>query len=386
MADPLPSEGTPDLPSAGPICDTCKKPDLSNVTWEDGAKNFFSTYFAAPRMWPIGYILGSPYSPFRAERDMPSTNWRNAFEDLLALENGRGMIPEQDRKAEDEHAVRALFDSASYFITRCNRSLDDNKRREAETRLRLQQAEEHREKHAVQAITEYLLPWLESDNQRHIAHAREEKASFDALKDWPASHLRMRGQWITSLISSGALPGWKSRMYSTTLGQAMDYSKRNSPPDLDASFTISELELQQVFGEGHPYDFRDPLEFPTLADAMVLLHGERPPTYPEIPNDPFKKFRPSHSSILHQSTECDLIKMPDGSIGPKVKILNTLVDGDPEAKEFVHNPVGVFEETKGAELSMMMLRTAIGGTFDPQLKRAEELLSRDDSQAVSNLI
>ncbi|KAL8854163.1 MAG: hypothetical protein Q9221_001085 [Calogaya cf. arnoldii] len=386
MADPLRCEEEPNLPSAGPICDTCKKPDMSNMTWEDGAKNFFSTYFAAPRMWPIGYILGSPYSPFSVERDIESKNWRNAFEDLLALESGRGMIPEQDRKAEHEHAVRTLFESASYFITRCNRSLDDNKRREAETRLRLQQAEDHKEKHVVEAITDYLLPWIESDNQRHIANAQEEKASFELLRNLPASHLMMRGQWITSLITSGALPGWKSAICSTTVGQAMDYSKRNSPPDLDASFTISELELQQVFAEGHPYDFRDPPEFPTSAAVKDLLGGPDPPTYPEIPNDPFEKFRPSNSSIIHQSTECDLIKMPDGSIGPKAKILNTLVDGRTEAKEFVHNPVGVLEETKGAEWSMMMMRVAIGGTSDPRLKRAEELLYGHDSQEVSNLI
>lgn len=39
-------------------------------------------------MGPLGYILHSQYSPFRLETEYPSRNWRDAFEDLLALDLG----------------------------------------------------------------------------------------------------------------------------------------------------------------------------------------------------------------------------------------------------------------------------------------------------------
>lgn len=385
MATPQPPEETPVFPSAGPGCDTCKKPDMSNMTWEDGAKNFFSTYFATPRMWPIGYILGSPYSPLRAEVEMPSKNWRNAFEDLLALKSGRGMIPEKDRKAEDEHTARKRFELASFSISECNHLLDYNKKLEASYLESRQWAVEHKEQHVVQTITNDLLPWIKSKNQRLIANAQRTKADYDTSKDWTASCSKLRGQWVASLITSGALPDWRSGMYNSTDGPVMAFSKRNSPPNLDASFSISELELQQVFEEGLPYDFRSPALL-SLAATKALI--ERPHTTPksELPNDPMERFRPSKSSIIHQSTECDLIKMPDGSIGPKAKIQTTLADGTTEAKEFEDNPVGVLEEIQGAHRSMTMMLGAVEKMLrgpDEPLKRAAKVTIGDESQVVS---
>lgn len=36
-------------------------------------------------MWPLGYILSSPYSPFYLEKQMPDREWRDAFEDRKYL-------------------------------------------------------------------------------------------------------------------------------------------------------------------------------------------------------------------------------------------------------------------------------------------------------------
>lgn len=41
-------------------------------------------------------------------------------------------------------------------------------------------------------------------------------------------------------------------MYNSTDGPVMAFSERKSPPNLDASLSISELELQQVFEEEIP--------------------------------------------------------------------------------------------------------------------------------------
>ncbi|KAL8834632.1 MAG: hypothetical protein Q9176_007381 [Flavoplaca citrina] len=130
------------------------------MTWDEGVKNFFSTYFATRRMWPIGYILGSPYSPLRAELEMPSKNWRDAFEDLLALENGRDMIREDIRKAEDDHGARRVFNFASFAIAKCNHDLNENQKLEAEYRATREEAVKHNDHRIPQSITDDLLPYV----------------------------------------------------------------------------------------------------------------------------------------------------------------------------------------------------------------------------------
>lgn len=100
MSDSIGSdEEALEYPSFGATCESCKRPDASNMTWQDGVKHFFSNFLASPRMGPIGYILNSPYSPLRLERQIPYKDWRDPFEDLLAIDAGRGMISKEDRKA-----------------------------------------------------------------------------------------------------------------------------------------------------------------------------------------------------------------------------------------------------------------------------------------------
>ena len=111
------------LPSFGAACHSCGRPDTSNMTWNDGYKHFFSTFCATPRMWPVGYILDSPYSPLRVERDMPSRNWRDAFEDLLAHDAVGALIPDEVRKAQDEYAAKDRFESANRAIVVTNHNL-----------------------------------------------------------------------------------------------------------------------------------------------------------------------------------------------------------------------------------------------------------------------
>ena len=65
-----------------------------------------ATYFASPRMWPLGYILGSTYSPLNLEQQLPNFNWRDRFEDLLAFESGKQMISAVSRQNEAVTASR----------------------------------------------------------------------------------------------------------------------------------------------------------------------------------------------------------------------------------------------------------------------------------------
>jgi len=73
------------------LCDQCGAPsswaDLSqrNLTWGDNLRLHITSYHLSPRMWPLGYILSSPYSPFYLEQQMPDREWRDALEDRKYL-------------------------------------------------------------------------------------------------------------------------------------------------------------------------------------------------------------------------------------------------------------------------------------------------------------
>ncbi|KAL8668716.1 MAG: hypothetical protein Q9168_006663 [Polycauliona sp. 1 TL-2023] len=380
MATPTQSEATPDFPSAGPPCETCKQPDMSNMSWDDGTKNFFSLLFAAPRMWPIGYIMNDSYSPLRVERDMPAKNWRDAFEDLLALENGREMISPQKRKAEDEFVARWRFEHASFSIQQCNHNLHENKKWEESVRVARQRAVKYKDHDVVETTTNDLLPWIQSQNDYQITRAQQVKASYDLCQSWTASRLKAYGHWIASLMDSGTLPGWKWSMGNSADGAVMSFGKRNSPGHVDdAGISMSELELQQIFEQGQPHGFGSPAWLPPAA-IRALRDGTYDPQYEDLPNDPNKKFRPSASSILLQQAECNLVKLPDGSTVPSVKVENLLADGTTETKHFVQDSAGLLKEVMDAQTSMGMMREAVlsmfGGPSDA-LKRAHKIIVED---------
>ncbi len=94
-----------------------------NLTYRESLLDCFKRYFASPRMWPIGYIGVSPYSPLSLEREMPSRNWRDAFEDLLALESGGEMIDYESREKEAITAERLWREELFEGVSTVNRQL-----------------------------------------------------------------------------------------------------------------------------------------------------------------------------------------------------------------------------------------------------------------------
>ena len=94
----------------------------NNLSWSDSVKFQMATYFASPRMWPLGYILGSPYSPLYLEQQFPDLNWRDRFEDLLALESGT-MISARSRQNEAVTAARIRNESVHNDISHINQEV-----------------------------------------------------------------------------------------------------------------------------------------------------------------------------------------------------------------------------------------------------------------------
>ena len=351
----------PSYPSFGTPCDHCNRPDTSNMTWTDGVKNFFSNFNATPRMGPLGYILGSAYSPLVLERDMPHRNWRDAFQDLLALDTGGNMIPNELRKAEDAFVAKERYDYTSETISMCNTLLREwekiDKRFERICKLTS-------DTHGHPFVGDRIRAMRKQDTENIIAHAKKTQSDYEAVKDASASSQKSHGQWITSLMSSGALPGWYWVEQTSVDGPYMGFSRTKAPPELEASITITEKELSEQFVHGQAQKIGSPQGLPpdrlqALRDGAIEAPRSR--------IGPKRLFSPGISSTLMQTGTTETFKRPDGSRGTKVTIRNQLVDGRMVEKEYIQQPAKVLEEIVNARKSMAHLGLLLveGPQVDP---------------------
>ncbi|KAL8988192.1 MAG: hypothetical protein Q9177_002694 [Variospora cf. flavescens] len=374
--DMTPDGQPPDFPSAGATCETCKRPDLSNMTWHDGVKNFFSTYHAAPRMWPIGYIMGSPYSPFKLERAMPSHNWRDAFEDLLAIESGGTMIGEESRKIENQLSAHYHFESSSYLISLCNSNLQHYHRLTQKYSDFRQAALQSKDHQAADSISRNVLARLKTTRDVFVAAAQSARAEHELHKDSSASQRRDRGEWMASLITSGAVPYWKWQAMSCSAGLLMSFYKTGVSPEMDAGISTTELELQDTIEKGKPFGFGSPVPLPRSAIHM-LLDGT---AYADLrlPSSLSETLTKSKSSIVVQSGGTEMVTLPDGSTGPRVTIKNLHADGSRTTKEFVQKPRELFEEVASTRLITSLMQNQIVTKLQDTPSALSELMEAMD--------
>ena len=280
-----------EYPSFGAACESCKRPDVSNMNWQDGVKNFFSIYFASPRMGPIGYILNSPYSPFRLERQIPEKNWRDRFEDLLTIDAGRGMISDEDRRAETAAIMKNRYESTSESIKMLNGMVRDNLKSESTVLKMRNDAAKASGLETVKILDEELAE-IGSARERLISDAQQDKAGFESIKNSTASNIKPRGYWLASLTTSGALPGWFSITQAGLEGEVTTLSRYNAPPELQASIVISEYELVQIFEQGQPHSFSASTPLPQN-QLNALANGSLKLEYHDKENSLYKEFEPS---------------------------------------------------------------------------------------------
>ncbi|KAL8828864.1 MAG: hypothetical protein Q9170_006419 [Blastenia crenularia] len=335
-------------------------------------------------MWPIGYIMDNSYSPFRIERELPSMNWRDAFEDLLALEAGRPMIREEYRQAEAEFYSRYNFKHANYMISSINSLLLDRQKSRTKAQVLLKAAEEKGDVEAKDNLTQRLFPALKTDEERLITEAQRARDIFEVNTGAPASKLKPRGQWMASLMSSGALPDWNWSAVITSDGPVVVFDKLS---DSGAGFSTSELELIEGCEQGQPHKFGTPCPLPTVAMRAAIEHPYV--LAPDMPEDPFRSLRASKSSILGHGAVTEQIKLRDGSIGFKTIITNYLVNGATVKKEFTGEPVKLLEEIEHARLSMTSMRVAVetlsagSPTLSPLEQALKEWMNRPGAKALA---
>lgn len=137
-------------------------------------------YFAGPRMWPLGYILGSPYSPLHLERQIPNLNWRDRFEDLLALESGEKMISAVSRQKEAATASRIRNETAHEDMSEINQTLQRNQDYIVILQKLREIAVRKKNTAVVSIIDNEALPGQKQSSELAIAHG---KVVIDGLVD-----------------------------------------------------------------------------------------------------------------------------------------------------------------------------------------------------------
>ena len=345
-------------------CDKCGAPAswadkyTSNLTWQQSLQAHLDTYFLSPRMWPIGYITRSPYSPLRLEVEMPKqTNWRDAFEDLLALESGGHMISLERRKKEAKLAKRQWYSRVSREISIINHQIKFG----AEFLSLIKRIHDVAARKKLTELFEQmnlLIPPREASLNQSIANGRIIVKNFEerVRENLPASAYKMKGQWIVSLVSSGALPGWSGRVLESSDGfqVALRTRERNLEDDDFDGQIMTEAELDKQFDEGIPMQLGSPdwstddgsYPEPQIVSAEVhKIIGE-------------VRFR-YRSSILSQLVAAERTKSGKQDLPSKVVLTTNFTDGAREVNEIVDDCCKIMEENERVYDSMNARNFAI---------------------------
>ena len=353
--------GQPSGPDPGSVlCDNCKKSVLEpsqnpeNIPYRERMRQVKKEWLLSPGMWPVGYLIGSPYSPFRVEQELPKRDWRNAFEDLLALESGGDMISHESRKQEKAVAAKLNWERASSCIEKLNKL----NARDAHSFNLMETAFSAAKSQGNQIDPSVVSWWNEKQKmvkemvQRRVALAEAFKAREETRREWSASSRKERGQWMASLITSSALRGWKSTLEDSEEGALINLVALEPPNGI----SFSERELHDHFEDGKPLD--DGVPGPPMyeisyrpsvvpvEDHQFVDDGSssQPP-----PDEPTIVSRiPERPCFCGQTTVAERITLPNGKMATKVIMQNYLTNGEFEEKVITQEPGKVLEEVEKA--------------------------------------
>lgn len=329
-------------------------------------------------MWPLGYILGSEYSPLLLEQQCPNLNWRDRFEDLLALESGKKMISAVSRQKEAATASRIRNESVHDDISHVNQELQ----RSQDYNVLLQKLREvsvrRNNLHIVSVIDDEATPHEKKRSETTIANGKVLIRHLKNLQNKPASSYKSRVPWIASLVSSGAMQGWESAVYDSADGWMADVHKADGSGD---GQIFSEMDLAMIFHYDRPLDFRIPtwsthegsyvdVYYPRVDD--LCPDGDADPdaqdTYSTIDN-----IRPS---ILSQLTKVQQKKSWNGSVETRIVLKNRFTNGEEQEKTITNDASKVLEEVERFHASVKERHRAISfAIWDLQYRKQQDALT-----------
>ena len=303
-------------------------------------------------MWPVGYIIGSSYSPLQLEVEIPGRNWRDAFEDLISLETGGQIISNESREKEAEVTVRLFRQDGSDAISQVNEKLERQSKqmsllqraRKLATLANMSDKGSELDKEALQIKmrSQELI-----DVGQEIIFRLQELEQVDKLEQ--SSRGMKRGHWIASLFSRGALPGWQSKLLDSADGPYWYFFKNDGEGD---GQSLTESELSSYFEGGRPLEVGHP-DWSTESGRYpeVEQRYDVSPDDNSIVRTEFK-VPPLPHSISIQAIGSERTKLPNGLFSTNVKIWNRYTDGREEEKEIVDDTGKVLEEVKKAMVAM----------------------------------
>lgn len=364
MASPSDTE-QPTAPNPGSVlCDKCKKSVLEpsqnaeNISLEDRIRQIRVEWRLSPRMWPVGYLIESPYSPFRVEQELPKHNWRNAFEDLLVLESGGEMISDESREQEKAVAAKINWERASHCIETLNKlnARDAPSYTLAQTALKSAKSLGPHKDLAIISWLEEKIKSAREMAQRRVAIAESFKIREETRRDWSASRHKDRGQWMASLITSGALTGWSSTLEDSEDGDLIRLRNKVAAPEDNAGIDFTELELHEHFEDGKPLEYglpgpplylvSDRTPAVPMDDDQFVDENSSPPPPPDLPV--IMSRIPERPYFWGQNTTAERITLPNGKTATRVVMKNYLTNGDVEEKVIVQEPGRVLQEVEKA--------------------------------------
>ena len=242
--------------------------------------------------WPVAYVVTNPYSPLHLEKQQPlkeyGTKWRNAFEDLLAVQSGREMVDNSNRNAQRDGAdwVASMVDQ--WLFSSMKRVMDRKSRINSLAR---------------------------NEFAKDLGNAKEPDFNHDS----PAR--------LWDLIQHAERT---RRQSNYTLNPADEVDTRHLENDAeDNEFT--ELDLYERFlgsqGQFPPAITPESSPQPQSISTPRLADGEGQP------------------SIISTLTTTERRTLPDGTVHTKVVLKKRFADGREESTETVHTAQGGLEQT-----------------------------------------
>lgn len=227
---------------------------------------------------------------------------------------------------------------------------------------------------------------LITEGQTIIAQLQDDK-----IRGRPASMFKLRGEWMTSLISSGAIMGWESNLYDSSDGYYLHF-KRTKPAkngDHDGVW-LTELELKTQFEDDvsrnpavpPPSWTTESLQYPI---AISIPPEEDPgedaigdpdtddvePKPPPIP----MRLSPRNImplSILAQKATAERTILCNGAMSVKVLLKNHHANGKMVETELRDDPCRVLEEVEHAHQSMVDMHGALQQSILEHVSRLHE--------------
>lgn len=306
---------------------------------------------------------------------MPHHHWRDAFEDLLAIDSGRGMISAESRKMETVAAANLRFERASESIARVNELLKrDTPALETAGKVR-KLANDNGDK-GIAASYERKAESMSVQATYRYNYAQYIQADFEDRKGRTGSQHKGRGHWMASLITSGAVKGWYSELNNSEKGESWEVGKLEDEASGDSGGNyMTESEIDDHFEEGIPYEIGSPGPALDERNQGPRTANDQPPigfhaknflkpsrdNVEGITKDrdlrrPSSNFAnvsaPLDPAVKSQYMEADRIKHPNGTAGIKALLRTEFMDNTSETKEITDDPVKVLREVEKARASI----------------------------------